>query len=806
MTIRTVTLTALILTLPSILFAQAIPLYYDRYSFLPAPPAAYQEGLLGFDNPAAVAYLKTGETKFFWSTEGNDASSFYNWGIYSAIPYLGFSSQTTRYGSMKVRDYRISLAAGKDCFAFGLGYGWSTGDGNNGPLGREKLLALGSIIRPFKYASIGMVQYLSLVSKANEFVGELGIRPLGTSRLTLFGDIALPRRVGLSDAPYSAGLAVEIAPGIDLVGRYFESEAFTVGINLNLGRFGLGGQSHYDSKQKLSRYTYSVRMGGLKPSIFNTLGQVNKRYLPMNLKGTVDYQKYVLFDDQTIRFYDLLKNIRAAANDPRIGVMALNISALGVLPEHAWEIREELHKARQAGKGVIIFVETPQMTGYHLASIADRIVLDPQGFIMLPGFNMGKTYFKGTLDKLGLGFDEWRFFKYKSAAEVLSREKMSDADRGQYQDYLDVWYETVRDDICRSRGFTTEQYDKLIDSNIFFMPEDALQLKLVDTLARWSDVDKIVRNFTGKKKQSIPVRELLDNALLSSEWGCRPQVAIVYGLGECAMESGIKARSLEKTINRLAGDSRVKAVVFRVDSPGGDGMASDVVAEAIRKCAKKKPVVVSQGQVAGSGGYWISMYGDSIVAGPTTITGSIGVIGGWLYDKGFSGKLGMTSDNVKRGEHAELGFGIRVPFLGMTVPSRNLTGDERKRVEEIIRRFYDSFIVRVAQGRNMSEERVRQIAEGHFYAGTTGKEIGLVDEVGGLMTALAMAAEKAGLEGDEFDIVEHPKYKGFLKFPSLSPVKTELAEEPVYRYIKLLSERPGQPLPMLLPGTYPTLK
>lgn len=803
---RTVTLAALILTLPAVLCGQAIPLYYDRYSFLPAPPAAYQEGLLGFDNPAGVAYLKTGETRFFWSTEGNDASSFYNWGIYSAIPYLGFSSQATRYGSLKVRDYRISLAAGKDCFAFGLGYGWSTGDGNNGPLGREKLLALGSIIRPFKYASIGMTQYLSLESKNNEFVGEIGIRPLGTSRLTLFGDIALPRKVGLSDAPYSAGLAVEIAPGIDLVGRYFESEAFTVGVNLSFGRFGLGGQSHYDSKQKLSRYTYSLRMGGLKPSIFNTVGQVNKRYLPMNLKGKVDYQKYVWFDDGTVRFYDLLKNIRAAANDPRIGVIALNIASLRILPEHAWELREELLKAKKSGKGLIIFIETPEMTGYHLASAADRIILDPQGFIMLPGFTMGKTYFKGTLEKLGLGFDEWRFFKYKSAAEVLSREKMSDADREQYQDYVDVWYETVRDDICRSRGFTTEQYDKLIDSNIFFLPEDALQLRLVDTLARWSDVDKIVRHFTGRKKYSIPPRELLDNALVPSEWGCRPQVAIVYGLGECAMESGIKARSLEKTINKLAGDGRVKAVVFRVDSPGGDAMASDVVAEAIRKCAKRKPVIVSQGQVAGSGGYWISMYGDSIVAGPNSITGSIGVIGGWLYDKGFSGKLGMTSDNVKRGGHAELGFGIRVPFLGMTVPSRNLTGDERKRVEEIIRRFYDSFIVRVAQGRKMSEERVRQIAEGHFYAGTTGKEIGLVDEVGGLMTALAMAAEKAGLKPEAFDVIEMPKYKGLMKFPSFSPVKTEVEEEPVYRYIKLLTDRPAQPLPMLLPGTYPTLK
>jgi protease-4 len=249
-------------------------------------------------------------------------------------------------------------------------------------------------------------------------------------------------------------------------------------------------------------------------------------------------------------------------------------------------------------------------------------------------------------------------------------------------------------------------------------------------------------------------------------------------------------------------------VVFRVDSPGGDGMASDLVAEALKKCSEKKPVIISQGQVAASGGYWISMYGDTIVAGPNSVTGSIGVIGGWIYDKGASEKLGMTSDHVKRGAHAELGFGVRLPFVGVQIPARNLTTDERAKVEELFMKFYEGFVQKVAKGRNLSAEEVKKIAEGHFYSGTDGKSIRLVDEVGGLLTALAIAQHKAGLKPDqEVDIVEIPQYKGFINFSLRpSPVAARVKDDPVLQYLKMLSERRGQPLPMLLPGTYPAIE
>ncbi len=273
------------------------------------------------------------------------------------------------------------------------------------------------------------------------------------------------------------------------------------------------------------------------------------------------------------------------------------------------------------------------------------------------------------------------------------------------------------------------------------------------------------------------------------------------------MDSGIRARWLEGVLRGLAKDRSVKAVVFRVDSPGGDGLASDVVAEALKAVAKEKPVVVSQGQVAASGGYWISMYGDTILAGPTTLTGSIGVIAGWIYDKGFSGKLGMSSDLVKRGDHADLGFGVTLPLLGIQVPARNLSAEERREAEKFVLRWYDRFVSKVAAGREMPEARVREIAQGRVWSGTQGRENGLVDRIGGLDAAIDLARHMAGVEDQPFQIREIPENRGLFHSNFLSPVsfQSQLMQEPTVRFIQLMSEKPGFPRPMLLPGEYPVL-
>ncbi|NIW40281.1 MAG: signal peptide peptidase SppA, partial [candidate division Zixibacteria bacterium] len=328
---------------------------------------------------------------------------------------------------------------------------------------------------------------------------------------------------------------------------------------------------------------------------------------------------------------------------------------------------------------------------------------------------------------------------------------------------MDDHYEWVRTEVCESRNLTTAQFDDIIDSKIALIASDAIELGLIDTLSRWSELDKVIESVTGGGKSRIESAMMTDYVEAYTDWGNPPHIAVVYGQGVCAMDRGINARKLEKIFGRLKDDSDVKGVVFRVDSPGGDGMASDVVAEALRKCAEKKPVIVSQGQVAGSGGYWISMYGDTIVAGPNTITGSIGVIGLWIWDKEFSDKLGMTSDHVKRGEHADLGFGVKLPLLGVQVPARDLNKEEHARMETLIKEFYSIFVNKVADGRNMEVSRVEQIAEGRFYSGVDGEHIGLVDKVGGLSHAIQIARAAADIPSDQYaKIIEIPENKGLI--------------------------------------------
>jgi protease-4 len=780
--------------------------HYSRNSFLQAPAGAFQDGLAGFANPANLALLHAPEMQFHWSTDGSEATSINDWGFFAGARGFGFGGLRQHANGLRITDYRLSTGFGTQSIAFGLAYGWSTRDKK--AFGGESLVSTGAIIRPNRFVSLGLVGNFSLESNAREGVAEIGVRPLGTSRLTVFADGAMQKQTRLKDAEWSAGAALQVVPGVHFVARYFKHDDFTTGLRIDFGGAGAGAQAHFDSQQKHSYNSYMIRSGGVLPSVFQTHFGKGRSYVALDLKGLIDYQKFQLFDDQTHRFFDVLSDIRAAAKDSRVAAIALNLSSMRVRPEHAWEIREELKKARAAGKKIIIFIDNDGMTAYHLASVADKIIMDPEGILQLQGYVMGRSYMKGTLQRLGLGFDEWRFFKYKSALESLSRDSFSDADREQYQAYIDDRYELVRTEVCEGRRLTQEKFDQVVDEGLLFVPQDALAAGLVDTLARWSALGEVMKKLNGSKVRGLAARSLAANALAQEQWGELPGVAVVYGLGVCAMDEGIKARWLERVFLGLAKNPSVKAVVFRVDSPGGDGMASDLVAEALKKCAESKPVIVSQGQVAGSGGYWISMYGDTIVAGPNTITGSIGVIGGWLYDKGLTEKLGMTSDHVKRGAHAEVGFGVSLPFIGAQIPARNLNGEERTKIEEFFMKFYGHFVEKVAKGRNRPVDEIRSIAEGHFYSGSDGKANGLVDEIGGLFTALAIAQQKAGLKPEqEIKIVEIPKYKGLFDFhPKLFPFTTRLEEDPVLEYIRMLSARPGQPLPMMVPGTYPEVE
>jgi len=805
---------ALLLTgwFPNAVRAQDMAGYYDDL-FLAAPPASFEDGLLGFANPA-LPQVEDDNLRFAWTTDGRDLASIQSWGVFSSMGGLGSAVVRQRIGELRTTGWHVSLAGGNRQFALGLGYQGYAGDAT--ALGRYNRLTTGAVLRPSPYLSVGLIGTLSLETDDREGVAEIGIRPFGTPRLTLFADAAVADGEALVDAPWSAGAAVQLTEGVNVVGRYFESEAFSLGLRFDLGRAGVESQSRFDTGGSYASQVNSVRLGSYVPNLIGERVLTDDRHLALRLDGPVPYRSTRVaswFSDAPTRFYEIIRTLEQAADSERIRAVALNLAGLQITPEQAWEIRTALEGVQQAGKQVVIYLEDAGMTTYHLASVADRVVLDPQGTLILPGYVLSRTFLAGTLDKLGLGFQEWRFFEYKSAAEILSRTSFSEADSLQRQQYVNDQYDLTRRALLADRPIAADSLDRVIDEQVVLTAQDALDAALVDTLARWSERDELLEDVTGTSTRSMAADVLDEIQTASQQWGEPPKVALVYGIGPTELTSGIEARSLRDTFQRLADDDDVAAVVFRVDSPGGSGLASDLVAEALRKCAEKKPVIVSQGQVAASGGYWISMYADSIVAGPSTVTGSIGVIGGWIYDDGLSDKTGLSYSAVQRGERADLFSGLSLPGLGAQLPARPLTEEELARVEDVFRQLYGEFVAKVAAGRDTTEAHIRAIGEGRIYSGIDGQQIGLVDRIGGLATALSMARDAAGLTGKRIEVVEANPTTGFFNLSGVFPIPfigggandpgDVLADDPVAQFVRLLLDHQPRPLVLLPPDSYP---
>ena len=777
---------------------QTFPSYYSTADLSLTSPGALKSGLLGYENPALLTYVRQPDVQFAWTDATGAWNDFNRWGLFAAVPNFGFGAVKTKTGFASVTDYRLSLGFGDRTAGFGIGYGFSGGD--KAAFDRRNVWTVGSLIRPDPHVSVGLVGSATSSGGRTEAAVDLGARPFGNEWLTFFADYAIQDHQTLGDGGWSCGAALEALSGVRLTGRYFDTHAFSLGVFLSLGNAGFSAQSSFDRDAKHSFNTYAIRLGAYDRTILSKLMK-GSRYVELNLFGNMKYQRFRLFDNtNTLR--STLAAITAARNDETVSGIAINTSGMNINREMLWELREGLKAFRSAGKKVVVFIDRASMEEYHLATVADKIVLDPSGAILLPGYSAGGTYLKGTLEKLGIGFDEWRFFTYKSADEFLSRDSMSAADREQKQKYVDDLYASTKADICEGRRFTPGQFDNLIDNDVLFLPRDAVEKGLVDTLGRWEEVQAMIEKLEGERKVSTGAGSLAPfNLPFDNRWSEPPRIAVIYALGECAMDAGIKARSLVKDVEAAAHDSRIKAIILRVDSPGGDAMASDYIAEAMKKAKKIKPVVVSQGYVAGSGGYWLSMYADTILAAPATVTGSIGVIGGWLYNKDLKEKLGFSTDHVQAGKHADFGFGFTLPFVGVGIPDRNLTDMERAKVERAIKTLYQEFVEKVADGRKSTPGKIEPIAQGRFYSGSEGKHLGLVDLLGGLDDAIRVARQKAGIgEQESVTIVELPR-PGLFDFSGLIPrpfgLDQKFIADPAWDHLKFRLEHNGEPLPIM---------
>lgn len=445
-------------------------------------------------------------------------------------------------------------------------------------------------------------------------------------------------------------------------------------------------------------------------------------------------------DQNTVGLDEILSNIRLAKNDDKILGIWLDGGQLAMAPASAKTIRDALLDFKASGKWIVASAANYGQTNYYIASVADRICLDPTGQVQWNGLTAQKMYYTRAMEKLGVEMQILKVGTFKSAVEPFFRTSMSEADRLQTEQYLAGIWDEYKTAVGASRKLTPEQLSALADRYMGLQEADEqLKAGLVDTLVYGQDMDSLIRIFAGTKDYTTLNTGKL--ALVKRpESNAKDKVAVLYLEGEISDESGdgIVGKNVIKTLKKIRKDKSIKALVLRVNSPGGSADASEQIWRAVQKIkADSIPVVVSMGDYAASGGYYISCGADYIFAEPTTITGSIGIFGTVPNVNKLRDKVGLDIDGVKTNQHSDLEANMF--YKGMNA-------EEHALMQTMVERGYDLFTRRCAEGRHMSQDAIKAIGEGRVWLGTKGVEIGIVDELGNIDNAIAMAVELAELE------------------------------------------------------------
>ncbi|MBR4704663.1 MAG: signal peptide peptidase SppA [Paludibacteraceae bacterium] len=468
-----------------------------------------------------------------------------------------------------------------------------------------------------------------------------------------------------------------------------------------------------------------------------------------DLMGEVPFGNYA--SSETVGLDDILSNIRLAKNDDKILGIWLDGAELSMAPASAKAIRDALLDFKTSGKWVLASAKNYGQTNYYVASVADRICLDPTGQVEWNGLAAQKMYYTRLLEKIGVEMQILKVGTFKSAVEPYFRTSMSDADRLQTMQYLEGIWNEYKSAISASRHLTVEQLDALADRYMGLQKaEDVLAAGLVDTIVYTQDIDSLLRVYAGTKEyKTLTTGKLAKVERPKSK--AKDKVAVLYLEGTITDDSGdgIVGKDVVKTIKKIRKNKDVKALVLRVNSPGGSADASEQIWHAIQNVkADSIPVVVSMGDYAASGGYYISCGADYIYAEPTTLTGSIGIFGTIPNYGKLRNKVGIDIDGVGTNKHSEL--------LGNMV-MKGMNNEERQLMQAMIERGYDLFTSRCAEGRHVSQDYIKSIGEGRVWLGFKGKEIGIVDEIGNIDNAIAKAVELAGLEN--YRLTYYPEKK-----------------------------------------------
>jgi protease-4 len=459
-------------------------------------------------------------------------------------------------------------------------------------------------------------------------------------------------------------------------------------------------------------------------------------------------------DGGKIGLNDILNSIKKAKKDENIKGIFLDLTILQCGYATVEEIRNALIDFKDTGKFVIAYSEIYTQKTYYLATAADSIFTKPESFFEWTGLSAQVMFLKGALEKLEVEPIIIRHGKFKSAVEPLMYDKMSPENREQISKYVGSIWDHVLSGISEARNIQVDQLNNYANNLSITVTEDALKFKLIDGVKYRDELLKSLINMSGLEDKKEPNLISLGKYIKVPEKReqkglAKDKVAIIYAYGDVQSgddgEGTISSERISKAIREARQDSSIKAIVFRINSGGGSGIASDVIWREVKLAAEVKPVVASMGDVAASGGYYIAMAADTIVADPNTITGSIGVFGVFLNAKGlFNNKLGITFDVVNTNKHSDLGSMVR--------PAAK---EEMEYFQGFIESFYDVFITKAAEGRGMAKASIDSIGQGRVWSGVNAMDLGLIDVFGGVNDAVKIAVEMAKLT--QYRVVELPK-------------------------------------------------
>lgn len=552
------------------------------------------------------------------------------------------------------------------------------------------------------------------------------------------------------------GLQTELVDGINIGGVYnMENEAFGLNFGISFGKLNIGTKSTFDSDNSLSYgknfahfsdRTFRNILSGRPKELFYDF-KIPSRIVDKQPKHIIGPFEIVSGEEQTLE--ELIEELETLQYDDNVCGIVIKSGNFSTNFANILELRDAVSRFKAEGKKVVFYYENIGNINYTFAaSIADEIYLNPLGSVDLRGVSLSVPYLKETLEALGIKVYNFRSHDYKSGANIFTESAMTEAERENFGMLLDVYFDYMVEMISSGRGERlTASAEDIINDGPYLSASKALECGLIDGI--------IYEDELNDKLNNIKVVENIVRTDARYDWYDPPkhQIAVIYAIGGINTGEGQPGRSIgsetmAKAIKEAREDSQIKGIVIRVDSGGGSALASDIINREVEKCREAgKPVVISMGGAAASGGYYISANADYIVAQPTTLTGSIGVLGMLFNMEEAFDRLKINWDTLKRGEQADLG-----------ALYREVSPKEKDIINHSIVEVYDMFIDVVARGRAMNRDEVHQYAQGKVWSGYHALEYGLIDELGGMDIALDKMSELAKLT-HEIELVEYPKTK-----------------------------------------------